>query len=253
LTALQITPWLLSAIVIAATIFGLYWINRSTVKFDQDDDQDEDSGFLVGDFPGGGPEWGKVPLHTQQALLDAVKPSPLIERLLNPPPEGSKGTVTFRRYNPFPDSHFAKPAPTPPLEPLSAYIDRIKRYDNGIDYEPTVPGIEAVELSPMERLLAEDEIDRAMLANNPAFLVNPELLGEMDLGDALKRGPWVRAPHSEPTITRLIGTVEEEAARLIALAEGMGKVVTISLLPVEPLEMGNYRMIPEVRDARVAA
>lgn len=263
------------------TLTVLYWRNhlkwQEDAQADQGDDQDSD--FLVGDFPGGGAEWGQVPMV-------ATNPEGMA------PLDGHFGLVR----NPKPFSFCDTPAK--PLEPLAAYIERVKRFDDslaseraptcgvlagepevigvlckdggkchhqcetacfrqqtcspltasglGHDWQPTVPGVEVTE----SFIPPGAEIDKTMIADLPVFLVNPELVGEMDLGDAMKLGAWVVAPRSEPTITRLVGTVEEEADRLIALAQAERKVVTISLEPQQPLAMRNYCMVADVRDAR---
>lgn len=45
--------------------------------------------------------------------------------------------------------------------------------------------------------------------------------------------------------------IEEQAADLIRNAEAQRKVVTIQTQPLLPLAMGNYKMVYDVRDARV--
>lgn len=50
-----------------------------------------------------------------------------------------------------------------------------------------------------------------------------------------------------------IREIELLAQQLIHMAEQAGAVVTITLHPRQPLAMGNYDMVAEVRPARVMA
>lgn len=47
-----------------------------------------------------------------------------------------------------------------------------------------------------------------------------------------------------------IELIEEQALALTQQAQRLGVVVTISLEPLQPLRMGNYRMVVDARKAR---
>lgn len=73
------------------------------------------------------------------------------------------------------------------------------------------------------------------VADLSAMMTNPELADGC-------------VPTKEHLLSRAF--IESEAAKLIALAEAHGMVLTIDTVPLKPLGMGRYVMSPSVRAAR---
>lgn len=57
-------------------------------------------------------------------------------------------------------------------------------------------------------------------------------------------------PDGTPTFHAVESSIANELYRLLRRAELCGFVVTVDLVPNEPLAMGNYRMIGHVRPMR---